>query len=168
MEKSLRFYQRKVGCVDLFALKCLCCGLLYTGRGVDHKSNKNETGDEKLHSSRSGSLYLDQIRLLFRRKLSEYHTGYRAFARKVLLAIPFELNDNDFVFDAQILAQLVACRFRIGEVSCPTKYFPEASSIGLASGIRYAWGCVIVAMQYALHVRGVTRFKYLEPRDAGK
>jgi glycosyltransferase involved in cell wall biosynthesis len=106
--------------------------------------------------------------VVFRRKLSEYHTGYRAFARQVLLAIPFELTDNDFVFDAQILAQLVACRFRIGEVSCPTKYFPEASSIGLASGIRYAWGCVIVAMQYALHVRGVTRFKYLEPRDAGK
>src|SRR5262249_15899040 len=70
------------------------------------------------------------------------------------------------IFDAQILAQLVACRFRIGEVSCPTKYFREASSIGLASGIRYAWGCVIVAMQYALHVSGVTRFKYLEPRDA--
>ena len=80
-----------------------------------------------------------QNSLVFRRKLSEYHTGYRAFARNVLLAIPFELNDNDFVFDAQILAQLVACRFRIGEVACPTKYFPEASSIGLASGIRYAW-----------------------------
>jgi glycosyltransferase involved in cell wall biosynthesis len=105
--------------------------------------------------------------LVFRRKLSEYHTGYRAFGRNVLLAIRFDLNDDDFVFDAQILAQLVACRFRVGEVSCPTKYFPEASSIGLVSGMRYAWGCIVVALQYALHVWGLRRFKYLEPRQAG-
>jgi glycosyltransferase involved in cell wall biosynthesis len=104
--------------------------------------------------------------LILRRKLSEYHTGYRAFGRHTLLAIPFELNANDFVFDAQILAQLVACGFRLGEVSCPTKYFPEASSIGLVDGIHYAWGCVIVALQYALHLWGVTRFNYLEPRKA--
>jgi glycosyltransferase involved in cell wall biosynthesis len=106
--------------------------------------------------------------LMFQRKLSEYHTGYRAFDRKVLLSIPFDRNSNDFVFDAQILAQIFTCGFRVGEVSCPTKYFPEASSIGLLSGVRYAWGCVIVALQYVLHAAGVSRVFFLERRDVSE
>jgi glycosyltransferase involved in cell wall biosynthesis len=104
--------------------------------------------------------------MLFRRKLSEYHTGYRAFDRAVLLSIPFELNSDAFVFDAQMIAQIVACGFRVGEISCPTKYFPEASSIGLGSGIRYAWGCVVVSLQYVLHVSRLARFAYLERRPS--
>ena len=103
--------------------------------------------------------------LVFRRKLSEYHTGYRAFHRRVLETVSFDRNANGFVFDAQILAQTFACGFRVGEISCPTRYFPEASSIGLLSGVRYAWGCVVVAFQYALHVSGLRRFRYLEQRD---
>ncbi len=102
--------------------------------------------------------------IIFRRKLSEYHTGYRAFDRRVLLSIPFDRNSDNFVFDAQILAQVFACNFRMGEMSCPTKYFPEASSIGLASGIRYAFGCVTVAFQYALFTLGWATFPYLQVR----
>jgi len=103
--------------------------------------------------------------LMFRRKLSEYHTGYRAFDRRVLLGVRFDMNSDGFVFDSEMLAQAIACGFRVGEISCPTKYFPEASSIGLLSGIRYAWGCVVVAFQYVLHSRRLTRFAYLEPSD---
>lgn len=91
--------------------------------------------------------------LAFGRKLSEYHTGYRAFHRKVLEAVPFENNSNDFVFDAQILAQIIERNFTIGEVSCPTRYFPEASSIRGWPGVRYAWGCLRVAFQYWLRTR---------------
>ena len=111
--------------------------------------------------------------VVFRRKLSEYHTGYRAFARQVLLAIPFELNDNDFVFDAQILAQLVACRFRIGEVSCPTKYFPEASSINFRRSVKYGLGVLGTTLQFALQRWGLAKFpifsdkgRKIEPRSA--
>lgn len=103
--------------------------------------------------------------LAFRRKLSEYHTGYRAFDRKVLESIRFEENSNDFVFDSQMLAQIIACGYRLGELSCPTKYFAEASSIGLARGVRYACGCVVVAMQYLLHRGRLLRFAYLSARD---
>jgi glycosyltransferase involved in cell wall biosynthesis len=103
--------------------------------------------------------------MIFRRKLSEYHTGYRAFSREVLLTISYHLNSDDFVFDSQMLAQIIACRFHIGELSCPTKYFADASSIGLARGVRYAFGCVIVAFQYAIHRSGLHRFAFLEPRQ---
>jgi glycosyltransferase involved in cell wall biosynthesis len=103
--------------------------------------------------------------LMFRKKLSEYHTGYRAFHRDVLLGIDFERNSNNFVFDSQMLAQVFARGFRVGELSCPTRYFPEASSIGLLSGVRYAWGCVVVAAQYVLHSRGLARFAYLGRRE---
>jgi glycosyltransferase involved in cell wall biosynthesis len=105
--------------------------------------------------------------LMFRRKLSEYHTGYRAFDRKVLLSISFERNSDNFVFDSQMLAQIIAGGFRVGEVSCPTRYFPEASSIGLLSGVRYAWGCVVVSLQYVLHTRRMMRSAYLERREPG-
>ncbi len=86
--------------------------------------------------------------LVLRNKLSEYHTGYRAFDRKVLEQIPFRENSNNFVFDAEILAQITAHRFSIGEVSCPTKYFREASSIRLFSSIRYGFGCLRVCINY--------------------
>ena len=103
--------------------------------------------------------------LFFRRKLSEYHTGYRAFSRNTLLTVRYELNGDDFVFDNQMLAQVIACKLRMGELSCPTRYFPEASSIGLLRGVKYAFGCVIVALQYVLHSSGLLRFPYLMPRE---
>src|SRR3989338_3145392 len=88
--------------------------------------------------------------LVFRRKLSEYHTGYRAFHKKVLQSIPFKNNSNDFIFDNQILAQVIYQGFKIGEVSCPTRYFPEASSIGWGRGAEYAFGCLWTSLQFVL------------------
>lgn len=104
--------------------------------------------------------------LAFRRKLSEYHTGYRAFDRRVLAALGLSRNSDDFVFDSQMLAQVFIHDFRVGELSCPTHYFPEASSIGLWRGVIYAWGCVVVAVQYVLERAGLLRCAYLE-QNAG-
>jgi glycosyltransferase involved in cell wall biosynthesis len=83
-------------------------------------------------------------------KISEYHTGYRAFSRQVLQTLPIERNSDDFVFDNQMLAQVLWFGFRIGEVSCPTKYFPEASSINFARSVRYGIGCLATGAQYRL------------------
>lgn len=80
--------------------------------------------------------------LLLGAKLSEYHTGYRAYSREVLEAIPWQRNSDDFVFDSQFLAQAIVAGWRIGEVSVPTRYFAEASSIDLRRSIRYGWGVV--------------------------
>jgi glycosyltransferase involved in cell wall biosynthesis len=88
-------------------------------------------------------------------KLSEYHTGYRAFAREVLEQLPLEENSDDFVFDNQILAQCAHFRFRIGEISCPTKYFPEASSIGFRRSVKYGFGVLSTTLSYFLHSRGL-------------
>ncbi len=84
-------------------------------------------------------------------KLSEYHTGYRAFSRKVLETLPLEENSDDFVFDNQMLAQAVAFRFRLGEISCPTKYFPEASSINFRRSVKYGFGVLGTAIAYRIH-----------------
>jgi glycosyltransferase involved in cell wall biosynthesis len=84
--------------------------------------------------------------LLLGAKLSEYHTGYRAFSRALLERLPFEENSDDFIFDNQILTQVIARGYPIGEISCPTKYFPEASSIGFAASLRYGLGCLATAV----------------------
>jgi glycosyltransferase involved in cell wall biosynthesis len=83
-------------------------------------------------------------------KLSEYHTGYRAFSHKVLTELPLLENSNDFVFDNQMLAQCVHFGFRIGEVSCPTKYFEEASSINFRRSVEYGFGVLATTLQFAL------------------
>ena len=102
--------------------------------------------------------------LVFRKKLSEYHTGYRAFHRKVLEAIPFENNSNDFVFDNQMLAQIILFGFEIGEISCPTRYFREASSIGWGKGIQYALGCFVTAIQFLLEKYRIAQFSLFKRR----
>jgi len=89
-------------------------------------------------------------------KLSEYHTGYRAFARKVLTDLPLLENSDDFVFDNQMLAQCVHFGFRIGEVSCPTKYFEEASSINFRRSVKYGFGVLATTLQFALQRFGLT------------
>ena len=83
-------------------------------------------------------------------KLSEYHTGYRAFARTVLQRIPLEQNSDDFVFDNQMLAQILWFGYPIGEVTCPAKYMPEASSINFGRSVRYGFGCLATAVAYRL------------------
>src|ERR1700686_250390 len=88
-------------------------------------------------------------------KLSEYHTGYRAFSRKVLTDLPLLENSDDFVFDNQMLAQCVHFGFHIGEVSCPTKYFEEASSINFRRSVKYGLGVLITTLQFALQRIGL-------------
>jgi glycosyltransferase involved in cell wall biosynthesis len=88
-------------------------------------------------------------------KLSEYHTGYRAFSREVLLALPLADNSDDFVFDNQMLAEILWRGYRIGEVSCPTKYFAEASSIDFYRSLRYGFGCLETAARFRLAAWGL-------------
>ena len=88
-------------------------------------------------------------------KLSEYHTGYRAFNREVLTQLPLLENSDDFVFDNQMLAQCVHFGFRIGEVSCPTKYFAEASSINFRRSVEYGFGVLATTLQYGLQRIGL-------------
>ena len=95
--------------------------------------------------------------LLLGQKLSEYHTGYRAFSRKVLESLPLNENSDDFVFDNQMLAQIAYFGFTIGEISCPTKYFPEASSINLRRSITYGLGVVRTSINYRLQKMGLRR-----------
>ena len=83
-------------------------------------------------------------------KLSEYHTGFRAFSRELLEKLPLETNSDDFVFDNQMLAQIIWCGYTIAEVSCPTKYFAEASSINLIRSIKYGFGCLMTALLFRL------------------
>ena len=90
-------------------------------------------------------------------KVSEYHTGYRAFSRDLLTRLPLDANSNDFVFDNQVLAQVVWLGHTIAEVSCPTKYFPEASSINFRRSVRYGFGCLGTALTFRLAKWGVVR-----------
>jgi glycosyltransferase involved in cell wall biosynthesis len=95
--------------------------------------------------------------LLMGTKLSEFHTGYRAFSRELLERLPLEANSDDFVFDNQILAQVAWLRLPIGEVSCPTSYAPESSSINFARSVRYGFGCLATALQFRLARIGLVR-----------
>jgi len=111
--------------------------------------------------------------MFLRVKLSEYHTGYRAFSRKVLLDLPLLENSDDFVFDNQMLAQCVYFGFRIGEVSCPTKYFDEASSINFRRSVKYGFGVLATSLQFGLQRAGLAHLRIfndkgrrLEPEGA--
>ena len=92
-------------------------------------------------------------------KLSEYHTGYRAFSRAVLQDLPLLENSDDFVFDNQMLAQCAMFGFRMGEVSCPTKYFPDASSINFRRSVQYGLGVLLTSVQFRLQKMGLARFR---------
>ncbi len=97
--------------------------------------------------------------LLLGAKLSEYHTGYRAFSREILQKLDLSHNSDDFVFDNQMLAQILWHGFTIGEVSCPTKYFKEASSINFQRSVKYGFGCLNVGLKYRLAKLGLARPK---------
>src|SRR5438552_6962641 len=95
--------------------------------------------------------------LLLGAKLSEYHTGYRAFSRQLLERLPLKANSDDFVFDNQMLAQILWFGYTIAEVSCPTRYFAEASSISFRRSVRYGFGCLSTAMNYRLaHMKWIS------------
>ncbi len=95
--------------------------------------------------------------LLQSAKLSEYHTGYRGYTREVLEKLPWKSNSDDFIFDNQFLAQALFAGFRMGEVSCPTKYFEEASSINFRRSVKYGLGCMWVATQFLLNKMGLQK-----------
>jgi len=106
--------------------------------------------------------------LLIGAKLSEYHTGYRAFSRELLEKLHLEDNSNDFVFDNQMLTQIIWIGYTIAEVSCPTKYFPEASSINLPRSVEYGIGCLRTALIYRLARMNLiksTLFQIRPPRN---
>jgi glycosyltransferase involved in cell wall biosynthesis len=97
--------------------------------------------------------------LLMGAKLSEYHTGYRAYSRDLLERLPLEANSDDFVFDNQILAQILWLGYVIAEVSCPTRYFSKASSINFRRSVRYGLGCVLTAAQFFLARKNLLRLE---------
>lgn len=101
---------------------------------------------------------------LFNQKLSEYHTGYRAFSREVLDSIDYNLNSDDFVFDNQMVAQIFYAGFDIAEITCPTKYFDEASSINLSRSAVYGLGVLKVSLEYRLAKWGLYKPVYLGKR----
>lgn len=95
--------------------------------------------------------------LLIQAKLSEYHTGYRAFSRELLESINFSDNSDDFVFDNQMLAQIIWADYPVAEITCPTKYFPEASSINFSRSVKYGIGCIRTAIHFRLARMGMGR-----------
>jgi glycosyltransferase involved in cell wall biosynthesis len=101
--------------------------------------------------------------LLLRQKLSEYHTGYRAFRREVLERLPLAENSDDFVFDNQVLAQVIYFGYRIGEISCPARYEPESSSINFRRSVVYGFGVLWTSIQFVLQRLGMARFSIFDP-----
>ncbi|MCG6553555.1 MAG: glycosyltransferase family 2 protein [Candidatus Magnetominusculus sp. LBB02] len=101
-------------------------------------------------------------------KLSEYHTGFRAFSRQLLETIPFEKNSDDFIFDNEIIVQACHFGFKIGEISCPTKYFDEASSINFTRSVEYGLGVIAASIKYMLQKIGAARFTIFDNADKVK
>lgn len=91
-------------------------------------------------------------------KLTEYHTGYRAYSSEVLRNIPFIKNSDDFVFDNEIIAQIIYFKYRIAEISCPTRYFPEASSINFSRSVKYGFGVLATSFKFLLQRSGLIRY----------
>ena len=104
--------------------------------------------------------------LLLGTKVSEFHTGYRAYSRELLERLPLDANSDDFVFDNEVLAETVWLGFPIGAVSCPTRYAPDASSINFRRSVRYGFGCLATALTFRLARWGVVRSSRF-PRRAG-
>ncbi|MBN2273884.1 MAG: glycosyltransferase family 2 protein [Bacteroidales bacterium] len=102
--------------------------------------------------------------IMMNQKLSEYHTGYRAFTRNVLESIDYNANSDDFVFDNQMLAQIFYAGFEIAEITCPTKYFEEASSINISRSMKYGLGVIKVSFMYFLQKAGLFRFRIFKKK----
>jgi len=102
--------------------------------------------------------------ILYDHKISEYHTGYRAFSREVLSALPLEENSDDFIFDGEVLAQAIYLGYRLGEISCPARYFPEASSLNFSRSAKYGLQVLVVALKFWLQKKGLGHFRLLNPQ----
>jgi glycosyltransferase involved in cell wall biosynthesis len=104
--------------------------------------------------------------ILIGQKLSEYHTGYRAFSAKALKAINYEINSDDFIFDNQMLSQIFFSGFEIAEITCPTKYFEEASSINFRRSMKYGLGVLKVSLQHRMQMLGLASFDIYKKKGA--
>jgi len=106
--------------------------------------------------------------LLLDYKLSEYHTGYRVFSKEILQTLPLDNNSNDFVFDNQMLAQIIYAGFNIGEITCPTLYFEDASSINFSRSVKYGFGVLSVSIAAFLHRYKIKKSLLFSPLDQFK
>jgi hypothetical protein len=104
-----------------------------------------------------------RVECLCTNKLSEFHTGYRAFSREVLENLPLDNNSDSFVFDNEMLVQIIHFGYRIGEISCPTRYFTGASSIGFAKAVRYGVGVITTTLKCLLHRLNVRKDPLFDP-----
>ena len=100
--------------------------------------------------------------VLLNHKLSEYHTGFRAFSKEVLSSLPLENNSDDFVFDNEILTQVIFFKYKVSEISCPAKYFPEASSISFGRSVHYGFGVLANSFKYRMQRMGLARFRLFD------
>jgi glycosyltransferase involved in cell wall biosynthesis len=140
---------------------CVTSGLYDVALGSRILGGRSLQGGMPLYKYVSNRFLTFAENVLIGEKLSEYHTGYRAFSRKVLLTLPLEENVDGFLFDNQMLVQAVHFGFKIAEVTCPTLYFEEASSIGFKSSVRYGLGVMGTAARFRLARLGLARPRFL-------
>ena len=133
----------------------IACGLFDVVLGSRILGTGALTGGMPRYKYLANRLLTAAQNLLMSHKLSEYHTGYRAFSRRVLETLPLEENSNDFVFDNQILAQIIHFGYRIGEVTCPTRYTAESSSINFRRSVIYGIGVLKTSFQFRLNRTGI-------------
>jgi glycosyltransferase involved in cell wall biosynthesis len=142
---------------------CIASGLYDVALGSRILGGGARAGGMPLYKYLFNRLLTAGENVLIGEKLSEYHTGYRAFSRQVLETLPLEENSDNFVFDNQMLVQAVHFGFKIAEVTCPTRYEPESSSIRLKASLRYGAGVMGTAMAMRLHRMHLAKPRFLKP-----
>ena len=140
---------------------CIASGLYDVALGSRILGGRALKGGMPMYKYVANRLLTAAENILLSEKISEYHTGYRAFSRRLLETLPLEENDDDFVFDNQMLVQAVHFGFSIAEVTCPTAYFPEASSINFSRSVKYGFGVLRAALDHRLTRFGVPAPSYL-------
>jgi glycosyltransferase involved in cell wall biosynthesis len=135
--------------------ECIASGLYDVALGSRILGGRSLQGGMPLYKYVANRFLTMTENLLISEKLSEYHTGYRAFSRRALLTLPLHENDDDFVFDNQMLVQAAYFGLRIAEVTCPTLYFPDASSINFRRSVKYGFGVLGTALQFRLAKLGL-------------
>ena len=142
---------------------CVASGLFDAARGSRILGGGARGGGMPLYKYVANRLLTLTQNLLMKQKLSEYHTGYRAFSRRLLTTLPLEENDDDFVFDNEMLVQALHFGFRIAEVTCPTRYSTDSSSINFRRSVKYGFGVLGTAMQSRLTMMGLAQPRFLSP-----
>jgi len=146
----------------------LCSGLFDVVLGSRILGVGARAGGMPLYKYMANRILTFVQNILIGHKLSEYHTGYRGFTRSVIEAVPLERNSNDFIFDNQMLSQIVYLGFRVGEISCPAKYFPEASSINFRRSVIYGLGVLKTSISFRLARLGFDRGTIFEGLPVAK